>query len=146
MIEETPEVMKAIGEDIVAIGKSLKPLTDRDTTPHGAPNMLVLTEPREDGRRSILCSDYLAEGKEGESFREYMNRVGKEFIVIQGYWACGSTKSIEDVTERWNAKDVVDISENVKKTVWKQMKKDANDCSFMEILLEAELKNKEEDE
>ena len=102
MIEDTPEAWKEGGKSIENILSSLKSYLD-DPKGYNKPNMMILIDPREDGRTHISFKDYLAEGIEGESYMDYANRVGKAFIILQNHWVYRSTKSIDDAVEKWNS-------------------------------------------
>ena len=80
-----------------------------------------MIDPHEDGRTYPTFADYFAEGEEDETYPDYLDRVGRKFIVVQGNWAIGSTESLGAAIERWNCGEAVDV-------------------------LRTELKNKEEEE
>ena len=146
MIEDTPEARKKAGRDLQAILDTIRSFKDRSGFFRDRPNMIVKIDPREDGRTYPTFADYFAEGEEGETYPDYLNRVGRKFIVVQGNWAIRSTESLGAATERWNRGEAVDISEGLRETVWKEMKEEADNCDWMEDMLKAEMGNWEDDE
>ena len=84
------------------------------------PNMMIVTDPREDGRDYIMFEDYITEGEEGESYKDYANRVGRKFSVVQYFYVCMSTESIDDAVERWNSGDAMNTYKNALKRAWKE--------------------------
>ena len=84
------------------------------------PNMMIVTEPREDGRDYIMFEDYITEGEENESYKDYANRVGRRFAVVQDPYVCMSTESIDDAVEKWNSGNARNIYENAMKRGWKE--------------------------
>lgn len=146
MIEDTPEARKKAGRDLQAILDTIRSFEDRSGFFRDRPNMIVKIDPREDGRTYPTFADYFAEGEEGETYPDYLDRVGRKFIVVQGNWAIGSTESLGAAIERWNRGEAVDISEGVREAVWKEMKEAADDCSWMEDMLRAEMRDREDDE
>ena len=77
-----------------------------DPKGYNRPNMMIVTDPREDGRDYIMFEDYVTEGKEGESYKDYANRVGRRFAVVQVPYTSVSTESIDDAIGKWNAGEV----------------------------------------
>ena len=146
MIEDTPEARVKAGKDLQAILDTIRSFEDRCGFVLDKPNAIVITDPREDGRTYPTFDDYFAEGEEGETYPDYLDRVGRKFIVVQGNWAIGSTKSLGAAIERWNCGGAVDISEGVRETVWKEMKEEADNCSWMEDMMSAEMESWEDDE
>lgn len=146
MIEDTPEARVKAGKDLQAILDTIRSFEDRCGSVLDKPNAIVITDPREDGRTYPTFDDYFAEGEEGETYPDYLNRVGRKFIIVQGNWAIGSVKSLGAAIERWNCGGAVDISEGIKETVWKEMKEEADSCDWMEDMLRAEMKDWEDDE
>lgn len=146
MIEDTPEARKKVSRDLQDVLNTIRSFEDRAVFPYHVPCVTIMIDPREDGRTYPTFADYFAEGEEGETYPDYLNRVGKKFFVVQGNWAIGSTKSLGAAIERWNRGEAVDISEGVRETVWKQMKEDADNCDWMEDMLKAELEDREEEE
>lgn len=146
MIEDTPEARVKVGKDLQAILDTIRSFEDRSGFFRDRPNMVVKIDPREDGRTYPTFADYFAEGEEGETYPDYLNRVGRKFIIVQGNWAIGSTKSLGAAIERWNCGEAVDISEGLRETVWKQMKEEADSCSWMEDMLRAEMESWGDDE
>ena len=74
-----------------------------DPKGYNRPNMMIVTDPREDGRDYIMFEDYITEGEEGESYKDYANRVGRKFAVVQLPYTSKSTESIDDAIRKWNA-------------------------------------------
>ena len=146
MIEDTPEARVKAGKDLQAILDTIRSFEDRSGFFRDRPNMIVKIDPREDGRTYPTFADYFAESKEGETYPDYLDRVGRKFIVVQGNWAIGSVKSLGAAIERWNCGEAVDISEGVRETVWKEMKEEADNCSWMEDMLKAEMESWEDGE
>ena len=146
MIEDTPEARKKAGRDLQAILDTIRSFEDRSGFFRDRPNMIVKIDPREDGRTYPTFADYFAEGEEGETYPDYLNRVGRKFFVVQGSWSRGSTKSLDDVIWKWNCGEAVDISKGLRETVWKEMKDEADSCSWMKGMLRAEMGNWEDDE
>ena len=146
MIEDTPEARKKAGRDLQAILDTIRSFEDRSGFFRDRPNMIVKIDPREDGRTYPTFADYFAEGEEGETYPDYLDRVGRKFIVVQDNWAIGSTESLGAAIERWNRGEAVDISEGLRETVWKEMKEEADNCDWMEDMLKAEMGNWEDDE
>ena len=146
MIKDTPEARKKVGRDLQAILDTIRSFEDRSGFFRDRPNMIVKIDPREDGRTYPTFADYFAEGEEGETYPDYLDRVGRKFIVVQGNWAIGSTESLGAAIERWNRGEAVDISEGLRETVWKEMKEEADNCDWMEDMLKAEMGNWEDDE
>lgn len=146
MIEDTPEARKKAGRDLQAVLDTIRSFEDRSGFFRDRPNMIIKIDPREDGRTYPTFADYFAESKEGETYPDYLNRVGRKFIIVQGNWAIGSTESLGAAIERWNCGEAVDISEGVRETVWKEMKEEADNCSWMEDMMSAEMESWEDDE
>ena len=146
MIEDTPEARKKASGELLAILDTIRSFEDRSGFFHDRPNMVVRIDPREDGRTYPTFADYFAESKEGETYPDYLNRVGKKFFVVQGNWSRGSTKSLDDAIWKWNCGEAVDISKGIRETVWKEMKEEADNCSWMENILRAEMRDREDDE
>ena len=146
MIEDTPEARVKAGKDLQAILDTIRSFEDRSGFFRDRPNMIVKIDPREDGRTYPTFADYFAESKEGETYPDYLDRVGRKFIVVQGNWAIGSTESLGAAIERWNCGEAVDISEGVRETIWKEMKEEADNCSWMEDMMRAEMESREDDE
>ena len=146
MIEDTPEARKKAGRDVQAILNPIRSFEDRVAFPYFSPGVIIMIDPREDGRTYSTFDDYFAEGEEGETYPDYLNRVGRKFFIIQGNWSRGSIKSLEDAIWKWNCGEAVDISEGIKETIWKDMMEDADDCSWMENALRAEMESREDDE
>ena len=110
MIEDTPEIRKLMKDSLDEIcAKIIKRYPDEDSP--WEPQIGASIAPREDGRNWATFEDYLSEAEEGESWVDYVNRVGVMFKVIQlpGYYSV-SFDSIDDAIEKWNAGDIVDIS------------------------------------
>ena len=146
MIEDTPEARKKASGELQDILNTIRSFEDRCGSVLDKPNAIVITDPREDGRTYPTFADYFAEDDEGETYPDYLNRVGRKFIIVQGNWAIGSTKSLGAAIERWNRGEAVDISEGVRETVWKEMKEEADSCSWMEDMMSAEMESWEDDE
>lgn len=146
MIEDTPEARVKAGKDLQAILDTIRSFEDRCGSVLDKPNAIVITDPREDGRTYPTFADYFAEGEEGETYPDYLNRVGRKFFVVQGNWSRGSTKSLDDAIWKWNCGEAVDISEGLRETVWKEMKEEADSCSWMEDMMSAEMESWEDDE
>ena len=106
MIEDTPEIRKLMKDSLDEIcAKIIK----RDSP--WEPMIGAHTAPREDGRNWVTFADYFSEADDGESWVDYVNRVGVLFKVIQlpCYYSV-SFESIDDAIEKWKAGDIVDIS------------------------------------
>ena len=146
MIEDTPEARVKASRDIQNVLDTIRSFEDRAEFPYHVPCVAVMTDPREDGRDYTTFDDYFAEGEEGETYPDYLNRVGRKFFVVQGNWSRGSTESLGAAIERWNRGEAVDISEGIKETVWKQMKEEADSCDWMEDMLRAEMRDWEDGE
>lgn len=146
MIEDTPEARKKASRDLQDVLNTIRSFEDRAMFPYHVPCVTIMIDPREDGRTYPTFDDYFAEGEEGETYPDYLDRVGRKFIVVQGNWAIGSTESLGAAIERWNRGEAADISEGVRETVWKEMKEEADSCSWMEDMLKAEMGNWEEEE
>lgn len=146
MIEDTPEARKKASEELRAVLNPIRSFEDRVAFPYFSPGVIIMIDPREDGRTYSTFDDYFAEGEEGESYPDYLDRVGRKFIIVQGNWSRGSTKSLDDVIWKWNCGEAVDISEGLRETVWKEMKEEADSCDWMEDMLKAEMGNWEDDE
>ena len=146
MIEDTPEARKKASRDLQDVLNTIRSFEDRAIFPYHVPCVTIMIDPREDGRDYPTFADYFAEGEEGETYPEYLNRVGRKFFVVQGNWSRGSTKSLDDAIWKWNCGEAADISEGVRETVWKEMKEEADSCSWMEDMMSAEMESWEDDD
>ena len=146
MIEDTPEARKKAGKELQDVLDTIRSFEDRAVFPCHVPCVTIMIDHREDGRTYSTFDDYFAEGEEGETYPDYLDRVGRKFFIIQGNWSRGSTKSLEDAIWKWNCGEAVDISEGIKETIWKDMMEDADDCSWMENALRAEMESREDGE
>lgn len=146
MIEDTPEARKKASRDLQDILNPIRSFEDRVAFPYFSPGVIIMIDPREDGRAYPTFDDYFAEGEEGETYPAYLDRVGRKFLIAQGNWAIGSVKSLGAAIERWNRGEAVDISEGIRETVWKEMKEEADNCDWMEDMLRAEMESWEDNE